>query len=118
MALHRSKERALVAQTILGLVKSLATARRDTANSTDLLLIGCAILVGEDRGRLMGASDIAKAIGIPRSTVIRKLHELTGRGMVIRHGTKYQLADMPTAAADAYLAKAQAIIRDAAHNLK
>ena len=116
--LHRFKERVLVAQTILGLVKALSGARLDKADSADLLLIGCAVLVAQSRGKPAGASDIARAIGIPRSTVVRKLYELAGRGLIVPKETKYHLSDMSAEAADVYLNKATAIIRDAAAMLK
>jgi DNA-binding transcriptional MocR family regulator len=42
-------------------------------------------------GRLASAAGIAKSIGMPRSTVVRRLGHLQKRGAIERRGTRYAL---------------------------
>ena len=58
-----------------------------------LLLIGSAIMVGHAENRPMNATKIAHYVGMPRSTVIRKLNEFLRAGVIARHGNVYLLSE-------------------------
>jgi hypothetical protein len=56
----------------------------DIGQHIEELLIVAAIVSGQHEGRLMTATDIAAFIGLPRSTVIRKLRAVAARRKVVR----------------------------------
>jgi predicted ArsR family transcriptional regulator len=56
------------------------------APTAEMSLVGAAIYVGQLEGHPMTASKIADYIGMPRPTVIRKLHALAADGFVVRNG--------------------------------
>ena len=57
-----------------------------------LLLIGSAIMVGHAENKPMSATKITQYIGLPRSTVIRKLNQFLRDGVIARHGNVYLLS--------------------------
>jgi IclR helix-turn-helix domain len=58
-----------------------------------LLLIGSAIMVGHAENRPMNATKIAHYVGLPRSTVIRRLNEFLRFGVIVRDGNVYLLSE-------------------------
>src|SRR3569833_117560 len=74
-----------------------------------LLLIGSAIMVGHAENKPMSATKIAQYIGLPRSTVIRKLNEFQGAGVISRHGNVYLLSKQRAQNQSRYVSEAMRI---------
>jgi len=83
-----------------------------------LLLIGCAIMVGHAENRPMNATKIAHYIGLPRSTVIRKLKEFLRAGVIARHGNVYLLSEKRAYNQTKYVTEAMRIFRTAEKGLE
>ena len=83
-----------------------------------LLLIGSAIMVGHAENRPMNATKIANYVGLPRSTVIRKLNEFLRVGAVARQGNVYLLSEERAHNQTKYVAQAMRIFRAAEKSLK
>jgi predicted transcriptional regulator len=83
-----------------------------------LLLIGSAIMVGNAESRPMNATKIAHYVGLPRSTVIRKLNEFLRAGVIARHGNVYLLSKERACNQTKYVTEAMRIFRVAEKNLK
>jgi hypothetical protein len=118
--LYRAKERALIAQLIIDLLKTahsarlkLAGAKPSLASDVESMLLGYAVLIGHVSGKPRNASEIGRALEIPRATAQRKLDELQKNGIIIRRGSKYHLADL-NKADDNYIDKCLWLIKHAA----
>ena len=83
-----------------------------------LLLIGFAIMVGHAENRPMNATKIANYVGLPRSTVIRKLNEFLRVGAIARQGNVYLLSEERAHNQTKYVAQAMRIFRAAEKSLK
>src|SRR5215475_3076701 len=83
-----------------------------------LLFIGSAIMVGHAENKPMSATKIAQYIGLPRSTVIRKLNQFLGAGVIARHGNVYLLAKHRAENQTRYVTEAMHIFRTAEKDLK
>jgi predicted transcriptional regulator len=83
-----------------------------------LLLIGSAIMVGHAENKPMNATKIAHYVGLPRSTVIRKLNEFLRNGAIARHGNVYLLSEDRAHNQTKYVAEAMRIFRAAEKGLK
>jgi predicted transcriptional regulator len=83
-----------------------------------LLLIGSAIMVGHAENRPMNATKIAHYVGLPRSTVIRKLNEFLIAGVIDRHGNVYLLSEERAQNQTKYVTEAMRIFRAAEKSLK
>jgi CRP-like cAMP-binding protein len=83
-----------------------------------LLLIGSAIMVGHAENKPMSATKIAQYIGLPRSTVIRKLNEFQRAGVISRHGNVYLLSKQRAQNQSRYVSEAMRIFRTAEKGLK
>jgi DNA-binding IclR family transcriptional regulator len=83
-----------------------------------LLLIGTAIMVGHAENKPMNATKIAQYIGLPRSTVIRKLDQFIRAGVIARHGNVYLLSKQRAQNQTKYVAEAMHIFRAAEKGLK
>ena len=83
-----------------------------------LLLIGSAIMVGHAEKRPMNATKIAHYVGLPRSTVIRKLNEFLRVGLIVRRGNVYLLSEERAHNQTKYVADAMRIFRTAEKSLK
>jgi len=91
--LHRS-ERLALANAYIALTRVMVDSvfgKKPADHS--LLLIGSSIMVGHAENRPMNATKISHYVGLPRSTVIRKLNELSRTGVVVRHGNVYLLSE-------------------------
>jgi predicted transcriptional regulator len=82
------------------------------------LLIGSAIMVGHAENRPMNATKIARYVGLPRSTVIRKLNEFLRVGVIARHGNVYLLSEERAHNQTRYVTEAMRIFRAAEKSLK
>jgi predicted transcriptional regulator len=83
-----------------------------------LLLIGSAIMVGHAEKRPMNATKIAHYVGLPRSTVVRKLNEFLRAGVIARHGNLYLLSEERAHNQTKYVSEAMRIFRTAEKSLK
>jgi hypothetical protein len=66
---------------------------RRIASYSDAMHVARAVWIGQLRGRPVNAQQIARSIGMPRTTVLRKLDYLVGKGHLCRDGTRYYVAD-------------------------
>ena len=84
--MHRS-ERLALANAYIALTRVMVDSvfGKKPADQS-LLLIGSAIMVGHAEDKPMNATKIAQYIGLPRSTVIRKLNQFVKAGVIARHG--------------------------------
>jgi predicted transcriptional regulator len=83
-----------------------------------LLLIGSAIMVGHAENRPMNATKIAHYVGLPRSTVIRRLNEFLRFGVIVRDGNVYLLSEERADNQTKYVTEAMRIFRAAEKSLK
>jgi len=83
-----------------------------------LLLIGSAIMDGHAEDKPMNATKIAQYIGLPRSTVIRKLNQFLEAGVIARHGNVYLLSIERAHNQTKYVTEAMRIFRVAEKRLK
>ena len=107
----RSKERALISQTIIDLVKIVRVGRLGRVHSVETLLISAAIVAGDAAGRPRNATEMARQLGFARTTVLRKLAELERAGLAERRGSRYHRKDMPPDTR--YIDEALAVLRRA-----
>ena len=79
-----ARQRAEITKLIVWMVRHICIQYLDDerfgASSCDVVLC-CAIIVGQAEGRPMTPGKLADYIGMPRSTVIRRLGVLTRRGL-------------------------------------
>ena len=112
---HRPKDRALIAQTMIDLMKTVRNGRLGPIHSIDTLMVSAAVVVGDAAGKPRNATDIARVIEIPRATVIRKLSGLIRSGLAEKRGTRYHMkADPPDTR---YIDEAIEVIQRAADRL-
>jgi predicted transcriptional regulator len=116
--LHRS-ERLALAKAYIALTRVMVDSvfgKKPADHS--LLLIGSAIMVGHAENRPMNATKISHYVGLPRSTVIRKLNELLRTGVVARHGNVYLLSEERAHNQTKYVTEAMRIFYTAEKSLK
>jgi hypothetical protein len=82
------------------------------AADVEAVLIAAAVAIGHTERRPMTASKIAHFLGMPRTTVLRKLAELDARGVVCRRGTRYFLTPARLTRAGSHIRRAMKVIRD------
>jgi predicted transcriptional regulator len=116
--MHRS-ERFALANAYIALTRVMVDSvfgKKPADHS--LLLIGSAIMVGHAEARPMNATKIAQYIGLPRSTVIRKLNQFLKAGVIARHGNVYLLSKERAHNQTKYVSEAMRIFRIAEKRLK
>jgi Fic family protein len=117
MELYRAKERALIAQVTIELIKTMhhsrIGAKRINAGELEMLLLSGVVLIGHAAGKPKNVSEIVRYLGIPRATAQRKLENLEKRGIIVRRGSKYHMADL-TKGNDDYIDKCLTLIKHAA----
>lgn len=102
MAIHLAAEREIVARMFLELLRNLHRSYLpDTtlAAAADLALVAIAVFLSERNGRVASVSAIARATGLSRPTIRRRLGDLGRRGYVVRSGRGYVMGaafDLPT----------------------
>jgi hypothetical protein len=93
--IHRWHERAAMADLCIRLVQSIG---RDyfpgakTCDAFEMLVILNALFEIHTARRFATASTLARFTGIPRSTVQRRMGELTKLGAIERNGTRFLLS--------------------------
>lgn len=116
--LYRARERALIAQLIIDLVKAVhhsrIGAKRISAGELETLLLAGVVLIGHASGKPKNISEIGRYLGVPRATVQRKLEGLAKRGIVVRRGSKYHMAADLKKGEDDYIDRCLALIKRAA----
>lgn len=115
---HRS-ERLALANTYIALTRVMVDSvfgKKPADHS--LLLIGSAIMVGHAEDKPMSATKIAQYIGLPRSTVVRKLNEFLRSGVITRQGNVYLLSEERAHNQTKYVTEAMRIFRIAEKHLK
>ena len=116
--LHRL-ERLALAKSYLALTRVMADSVFGNKSADhSLLLIGAAIMVGHAENRPLNATKIAHYVGLPRSTVIRKLNEFLRVGVIARHGNVYLLSEERAKNRTKYVSEAMRIFRTAEKSLK
>jgi hypothetical protein len=108
---YRARERALIAQTMIDLVKIVRRGRLGNVYSIDTLLVSAAIVVGDAAGKPKTASEIGALLDLPRVTVLRKLSRLVSAGLAEKKGTRYYMMPVPPDAR--YIEQALTVIRRA-----
>jgi Fic family protein len=119
--LYRAKERALIAQLIIDLLKTAHAAHQRftgkakpyLTSDVESLLLGWAVLLGHVSGRPRNASEIARYLGVPRVTAKRKLDALEKGGIIVRRGSKYHMAHVELGGDD-YVDRCMSLIKRAA----
>ncbi len=116
--MHRS-ERLALAKAYIALTRVMVDSvfGKNPADHS-LLLIGAAIMVGHAENKPMNATKISHYVGLPRSTVIRKLNEFSKIGMVVRHGNVYLLSEERARNQTKYVTEAMRIFGAAEKSLK
>jgi predicted transcriptional regulator len=116
--LHRL-ERLALAKAYIALTRVMVdSVFGEKAADHSLLLIGTAIMVGHAENRPLNATKIAHYIGMPRSTVIRKLNEFLRAGVIARQGNVYLLSEERAHNQTKYVTEAMRIFRTAEKSLK
>ena len=116
--MHRS-ERLVLAKAYIALTRVMVDSVFGTQPvDHSLLLIGSAIMVGHAENRPMNATKISHYVGLPRSTVIRKLNEFTKTGVVARHGNVYLLSEERAKNRTKYVTEAMRIFTAAEQSLR
>ena len=116
--MHRS-ERLALANAYIALTRVMVNSvfgKKPADHS--LLLIGSAIMVGHAEDKPMNATKIAHYIGLPRSTVIRKLNQFLKAGVIARHGNVYLLSIERAHNQTKYVTEAMRIFHIAEKRLK
>jgi hypothetical protein len=116
--MHRL-ERLALARAYIALTRVMVdSVFGDKPADHSLLLIGSAVMVGHAEKRPMNATKIAQYIGLPRTTVIRKLNEFLRAGVIARHGNVYLLSEERAHNQTKYVTEAMRIFRTAEKSLK
>jgi DNA-binding IclR family transcriptional regulator len=68
-----------------------APATEPFGSRLETFFIGLCIAIGDIDGRPFSAAKIAAYLGVPRTTVIRRLHRLKSEGLIDRQGRRYYL---------------------------
>ena len=116
--MHRS-ERLALADAYIALTRVMVdSVFGNKPADHSLLLIGSAIMVGHAEDKPMNATKISHYVGLPRSTVVRKLNEFARTGVVARHGNVYLLSEERARNQTKYVTQAMRIFRAAEKGLK
>src|SRR5262245_59848959 len=92
----RRQERLILADATQKFERLLITrifGTHDIASFAELAHIARALWSGTLRGQALTAQQIAHAIGMPRTTVLRKLQYMLKRGYVTQDGRAYVISD-------------------------
>ena len=92
----RRQERLILADATQKFERLLITrifATHDIAAFAELAHIARALWSGTLRGHALTAQQIAYTIGMPRTTVLRKLQYMLKRGYVAQQGSAYVISD-------------------------
>jgi hypothetical protein len=99
MPMTYAKERAIISRVLLGIVVNIYRVRahrkpnRINAGDADLLLVGAVVFLGTVERRPKTAAGVARALMMPRPTVVRKLEQLIRGGVAELRGGRYYTVD-------------------------
>jgi len=116
----RRQEVLIVAEAQQRIDRVIVTEHFDrrVASFSEISHVARAVWIGTLRGTPMNAEKIAHTIGMPRTTVLRKLDYLIKLGYIRQEGTVYYVADKVLATRTAALDRTIAIILEAADALR
>ena len=116
----RRQEVLIVAEALQRIDRVIVTEHFDrrVASFSEISHVARAVWIGTLRGTPMSAEKIAHTIGMPRTTVLRKLDYLIKQGHIRQEGTVYIVADKVLATRTAALDRTIAIILEAADALR
>jgi predicted transcriptional regulator len=80
--IQRFRQRALIARLFMEMLTTVS-GQYSELTSYDDLLIGIAVALGQAEGRPMTTTKAAAFIGMPRTTVLRRVRVLVERGLLI-----------------------------------
>jgi len=90
-------ERYAIVKTFVSLAVELGAFASEpeihAINDATLLIVYGAVLIGHAEGRPMNASKLSHYLGVPRTTVLRKLDELIAKNMVERRENFYFVSE-------------------------
>jgi DNA-binding IclR family transcriptional regulator len=92
----RRQERLILADATRKFERLLITrmfGTNDVATFAELAYIARAVWSGTLRGQTLTAQQVAHAIGMPRTTVQRKLQYMSKHGYVTQDGSAYAISD-------------------------
>jgi biotin operon repressor len=78
-------------------------------STVDAIFVACCVGIGHAESRPMGAQKIAHYLGMPRTTVMRKLENLIAIGAIERSGNNYYISESRMAILD-HIARAKVAI--------
>lgn len=89
-----ARERLVFSRLVIGLFRELVSSMPEWYQSAgaESYLVSSAVLIGQLEKRPMTASDIANYVGLPRTTVLRKLNLMMIAGVIARKDNTYCLA--------------------------
>jgi hypothetical protein len=117
----RRQERLILAvatQQFDSLVMERIFGTNNIAAFAELAHIMRALWVGTLRGRTLTAQQIARTIGMPRTTVLRKLGCLVKQGHIMQDGSSYVISDTTLATTTPALDRAIKLILETADALR
>lgn len=122
MNLYRGRERAAVARLLLDIFKIIEKTPigrlTDRPAMSGLVFIFAELTLGHYAGKPRTANQIARSLGIPRSTVQRRLKELVNIGAAVPRGkTGYVLPPSSPENSDLHVDLAIAAIKKAAQSI-
>jgi CRP-like cAMP-binding protein len=90
----------------------------DIATFVEEAHIARALWSGTLRGQVLTAQQIARTIGLPRTTILRKLQSMLKHGYVSQHGSAYRISDAMLGTTTPALDQAIRLILDTADALR
>ena len=117
----RRQERLILADATQMFERLLITrifATNDIAAFAEHAHIARALWSGTLRGQALTAQQIARTIGLPRTTVLRKLQSMLKRGYISQHGSAYLISDDMLGTTTPALDEAIRLILDTADTLR
>lgn len=80
-----AKERAVICQAVIDILRVYSLnyfGHERLGENVEEILIGFALYIGQEQGRPLSATDIAEYLGMPRTTVARKLQNFERIGLL------------------------------------
>jgi hypothetical protein len=117
----RKQERLILAEATQKFERLLVTrifATDDVAVFAQLAYIARVLWSATLRGQALTAQQIAHTIGMPRTTVLRKLRYLSKLGYVMQHGSAYVISDAALRSISPLLDRAIKLILETADALR
>jgi hypothetical protein len=117
----RRQERLILADATQKFERLLITrifGTHDIATFAELAYVARALWSGTLRGQALTAQQIAHTIGMPRTTVLRKLQYMLKHGYVTKAGSAYVISDAMLGTTTPALDRAISLIIDTADALR